>query len=146
MTNDNSAHRVLVVEDECLIALHLREALSDMGLKPHVFTEGKPALAAIDCTTYSAAVLDLGLPDISGDHIVSALLERDPKFRIVLTTGQDRHEVEQRYLGATRVRVLSKPFDAQMLEEELATLGVVQRPMPVNQIFARDFSEALMIA
>ncbi len=125
---NETAPSVLVVEDEGLVALLLREVMTDLGLKPHVFTEGSPALASIGSAHYSAAVLDLGLPDIDGHEIVAALLERDPDFRIVVTTGQDQQEVEERFPKTARVRVLSKPFDIGMLEDELAKLGIVPKP------------------
>ncbi len=125
---NESAPSVLVVEDEGLVALLLREVMTDLGLKPHVFTEGAPALATIGSTNYSAAVLDLGLPDIDGQEIVQALLERDPQFRIVVTTGQDQQEVEERFPKSARVRVLCKPFDIGMLEDELAKLDILPKP------------------
>ena len=125
---NETAPSVLVVEDEGLVAILLREVMTDLGLKPHVFTEGRPALATLGSTKYSAAVLDLGLPDIDGQEIVQALLARDPQFPIVVTTGQDQQEVEDRFPKAARVRVLCKPFDIGMLEDELAKLNVVARP------------------
>lgn len=121
-----SSPAVLVVEDEVVVAIHLRECLSDLGVNAHVFTEGVPALQAAAYTQYRAAVLDLGLPDIAGQQIVTALLERDPNFPILLTTGQDFHETQRQFARASRVRVLSKPYDAAMLEIELVKLGVVQ--------------------
>ena len=137
---------VLVVEDEVVVAMYLRECLSDMGLKAHVFTEGKPALQALATDSYAAAVLDLGLPDISGDEIVKCLLARDPTFRIILTTGQHVEEVEKRFAGALRVRVLSKPYDAPALEAELEKLGVLQaQPQRAVPMF-ETFSDVLMIA
>lgn len=137
---------VLVVEDEAVVAMYLRECLSDLGLRPEVFTEGKPALHALASSSYTAAVLDLGLPDICGDEIVKCLLDRDPNFPILLTTGQHMDEVEKRFSGAHRVRVLSKPYDAPVLEAELEKLGVLQpRPRHATPMFER-FADVLMTA
>lgn len=149
---NETAPSVLVVEDEGLVAFLLREVMTDLGLRPHVFTEGKPALATIGTTKYSAAVLDLGLPDIDGHEIVRALLEKDPQFRIVVTTGQDQEEVEKRFSNAARLRVLCKPFDIGMLEDELAKLGIVGKPQHATPRFIEEpitehlFEEARMIA
>lgn len=127
--------------------MHLKVCLSDLGLIPHVFTEGKPALEAIQAQDFGAAVLDLRLPDIAGEEIVHELLQRDPKFRILVTTGQDVHEVQRRFAAASRVRVLSKPYDGPMIEEELMKLGVLQRiPRPVTRIFRPELEDVLMIA
>ena len=146
MMRTKTLSTVLVVEDETVVAMYLSECLLELGLEPDVFTEGKPALQALASSSYSAAVLDLGLPDICGDDIVKALLERDPKFRIVLTTGQDVQEVEKRFAGAPRVRILSKPYDAPALEAELEKLGVLQvQPLRAVPIF-EQFADVLLPA
>lgn len=147
---NETAPSVLVVEDEGLIAILLKEVLADLGLEPNVFTEGEPAIASLRATPYSAAILDLGLPDIDGNKIVNELLARDPMFRIVLTTGRDPQEVEERYAAAPRVRVLSKPFDIGMLEDELAQLDIVKPvrrpPLKVTKDNLSDFVDVRMIA
>lgn len=143
---NETASSVLVVEDEGLVALLLREVMTDLGLRPHVFTEGKPALATIGTTKYSAAVLDLGLPDIDGHEIVRALLEQDPHFPIVVTTGQDQQEVEDRFTHAARVRVLCKPFDIGMLEEELAKLEIIGKPFHAPHFIEERFAGERLIA
>lgn len=125
MRTQSSKPAVLVVEDEGLVALHLKECLGDLGFAADVFTEGEPALRALRWNDYAAAVLDLGLPDMQGDRIVQALLALDPDFRIVLTTGHDINEVTKRFAWATQIRVLGKPYDGAMLEDELAHLGVI---------------------
>nr|MBO2489991.1 hypothetical protein [Gammaproteobacteria bacterium] len=138
---------VLVVEDEGLIALLLREVLTELGLDPHVFMEGKPALESIGGTPYAAAILDLGLPDIDGNQVVEALLARDPAFPIVLTTGQDPQEVAVCFRHASRIRVLCKPFDVAVLERELAALGIVGGPPRSAPDFDdKDFAEAPVFA
>jgi len=152
MASSHSADApILVVEDEGLVALHLKQVLHDLGLHPHVFMEGTPALASIAACPYEAAVLDLGLPDMSGERIVAALRERNPNCRIVLATGLDVQEVDERFGALQGVRVLSKPFDADMLHSELAALGIVARPEPLPRRvpfgrFEEGFSDALLIA
>lgn len=137
---------ILVVEDEVVVALHLRECLSDLGVNAHVFTEGAPALQAAAYTEYRAAVLDLGLPDISGQQIVAALLERDPNFPILLTTGQDLYETQREFAWAPRVRILGKPYDAAMLEIELVKLGVVQSANRSQASVFEEFAQFLQHA
>lgn len=152
MTSSHSADApILVVEDEALVALHLKQVLHDLGLHPHVFMEGTPALASIAACPYQAAVLDLGLPDMPGERVVAALLERNPSCRIVLATGLDVQEVDERFGAIPGVRVLSKPFDADMLQFELAALGVVAKPEPLPRrlpfrCFDEGFSDALLTA
>jgi DNA-binding response OmpR family regulator len=136
MKTPPSKPTVLVVEDEGLVALHLKECLGDLGFSADVYTEGEPALEALrgNANDYTAAVLDLGLPDMQGDRIVQALLAHDAQFRIVLTTGHDTNEVMKRFAGASRIRVLGKPYDGAMLEHELARLGVVPRAACTPQL------------
>lgn len=120
----NPAQPALVVEDEVLVAVFLEEALRDMGLRSQVFTSGKPALQALASESFAVAVLDVGLPDMAGEEIVNALLERDPMMPIVITSGHDHRQLESRFKHAAQLRVLSKPFDADRLQAELKALGV----------------------
>jgi DNA-binding response OmpR family regulator len=131
-TFSQSSPAVLVVEDEALVAMFVEEALHDLGLGCEVFTRGRPALDAVASRSFIAAVLDMGLPDIAGEEIVAALLQRDPTMPIIITSGHDQVDLELKFKGVRRIRVLSKPFDAEMLCVELKALDVVNAAEPCS--------------
>jgi DNA-binding response OmpR family regulator len=117
---------VLVVEDEYLVSMFVEEALRDFGLPVSVFHCAEPALQALLTQSFCAAVLDVALPDMSGEKIVEALRKRDPTIPILLTTGLTDADLNRRFLDTTNLRVLNKPFDVDMLREELEVLGVLK--------------------
>jgi DNA-binding response OmpR family regulator len=117
---------VLLVEDEFLVSMFVEEALRDFGLPASVFNEGKPALVALTAQPFCAAILDVALPDMSGEKIVEAIRDRFPTMPILLTTGLNDKDLHSRFLGTNHLRVLSKPFDVEMLRTELKLLGVLK--------------------
>jgi DNA-binding response OmpR family regulator len=103
--------RVLVVEDEQLICLFLQECLQSAGYNVQLLCEGKAALEVAGEGSFDAAIIDVGLPDVSGDEIARRLHDRDPSLPIILTSGFDCHPLAEQFGEDRRVRVLAKPFD-----------------------------------
>ena len=60
------AASILIVEDEPAIADTLIYALKSEGYRPHHCTLGRDGLAELRSGTYALAILDIGLPDMSG--------------------------------------------------------------------------------
>lgn len=72
----------------------------------------------------AGAVIDLGLPDRSGEELVSAIRAVRPDLPIVLTTGLADQAVCRRFAADDRLQILSKPFDPRALIDGLRKLGV----------------------
>ena len=68
-----SRQRILVVEDEPAIADTIVYALSTDGFEPQWCANGGAALEAVRAGTFALAVLDIGLPDISGLDVARRL-------------------------------------------------------------------------
>jgi DNA-binding NtrC family response regulator len=115
----------MVIEDEGPIALYLQELLQQNGFEARVFTEGEAALAAAELSSFSAAVVDLGLPDISGEEVVKAFASMYPWLPILVSTGHDVRELQQWLPPAENIRVISKPFDSEAFLENLRQLRPV---------------------
>jgi DNA-binding NtrC family response regulator len=120
-----SNHPVMVLEDEGPIALYLQELLQQHGLEARLFTEGEAALAAAELSRFSAAVVDLGLPDISGEEVVKAFASMYPWLPILVSTGHDVRALQQWLPSATNIRVISKPFDSEDFLESIRQLSLV---------------------
>jgi DNA-binding response OmpR family regulator len=106
---------VLVIEDEELVTMFIKEVLSDLELDVAIFTTGKSALAAVRVHRYAAAIVDLGLPDISGEEVVFSLLDQAPALPIILSSGLDPASISQRFGHLASVRILPKPYDGPQL-------------------------------
>jgi PAS domain S-box-containing protein len=118
--------RILVVEDEDLIQLLLSSQLEDMGFE--VAITGSAAAArsklALLQGQVDAAIVDLGLPDASGDSLVRELRTLYPALPLVISSGYDKATLQSRFANERRIEFLSKPFTAEQLEAAIRDLGV----------------------
>jgi CheY-like chemotaxis protein len=114
-----TGRRLLIVEDELLIALELRSIVEQLGgtvVGPAGSVEG--ALEFLADTTPNAALLDA---DLRGDRVAPvAQACRDRSIPFALVTGYGRLEREEQLLqSAPRVR---KPFDSRDIHRVLAVV------------------------
>jgi DNA-binding NtrC family response regulator len=81
--------RILVVDDEPALRRTLERALGSMGHE--VVSVGDPFLVyeLLDAADYDLVILDIHLPQMSGDTLAIALLRRWPRLagRVLLMTG-----------------------------------------------------------
>ena len=110
--------RILVVEDEALIALMLKETLIGAGhtvVGP--FSNAERAIEALACEQVDAAVLDLVVQEENGVSVPPVLVRRGIPFLIV--TGAPDDAIPQELRGRP---VLSKPFGVQELVAAIEAL------------------------
>jgi len=86
--------RILIVEDESCIADTLVFALSREGHHVHHCESGQHALSAALQTNFELAILDVGLPDMSGFELFVRLRHIIPSVPILFLTARD-HEVDK---------------------------------------------------
>ncbi len=111
-----SGRRVLVVEDEALVAMLVEDALLDAGasvIGPAATVA--EALALLERESPEAAVLDLNLAGETSTPVADALAARGVPF--VVATGYGAEGLPP---GHGSVPVLAKPYDP---DELTATLG-----------------------
>lgn len=116
--------RLLLVEDDARLASAVRQWLGHSGIDVDWIASGREAQAALQRQTYDWIVLDLGLPDISGEAVLSQLRESGCESPVIVITA--RHQVRDRVrlldLGADDFLV--KPVD---LDELAARMRAVRR-------------------
>lgn len=121
----NAAGRpVLIVEDEIVVSFFIRTLFEERGLPVAAATTAAEALALIQTLgpKLGAAIIDVGLPDTSGDQLVAPIRAVLPELPIVIATGFSETEFGRRFQDDARVRVIGKPFDAPLLWSVLGTL------------------------
>jgi DNA-binding LytR/AlgR family response regulator len=114
-----TGYRLLIVEDELLIALELQSIVEQLGgtvVGPAGSVEG--ALKLLSDTTPHAALLDVNLRERHVTPVAQACRDRSVPFALV--TGYGRLELEERLLQAAP-RVY-KPFDSRAIHSVLATM------------------------
>ncbi len=109
--------RVLVVEDEALVAMMIQEFLTEYGHSV-VGPVGRAAeaLMAAKETEYDAAILDINLGDGMAYPVADILSARGVPF--VFVTGYEADTVDDRF---RHVPVLQKPIERQALQRLFAT-------------------------
>lgn len=119
--------RVLVVEDEFLVAMDLEASLRALGcevLGPH--GDLNAALGAARDAALDAALLDVNIGGTPVTPVADALARRDVPF--VFCTGYEADSLPERYAGTLR---LMKPFQSadvrSVLQRCLAGRGSARR-------------------
>jgi two-component system response regulator VanR len=120
--------RVLVVEDEQVLADYVAAGLRRTGMAVDVSYRGGDALERLFEIDYDAVVLDRDLPDVHGDEVCRQVLRGRSRTRILMLTaaGSVRDRVEGLGLGADDY--LAKPFDHSELVARLQALGRRTQP------------------
>ena len=119
------ASRVLLVEDEPLIRMIAVEFLEADG---YIVEEAETAGQALEMLKkvdgYDAAIIDIGLPDLPGDKLASAVRELDEALPIVIASGYDELTLRDRLAGVDHVGFVSKPYHNGQLTNVLTKMGV----------------------
>jgi PAS domain S-box-containing protein len=105
--------RVLLVEDEALVAMMIQETLAEFGYQViGPLTTASEALAAARESHFDAAVLDINLGDGLVYTVAEILGVRGVPF--VFVTGYDPDSVDPRF---SEVPILQKPIERDMLQK-----------------------------
>jgi DNA-binding response OmpR family regulator len=120
--------RVLVVDDEELLADAVAEGLRDESLAVDVAYDGASALERLDVNAYDVLVLDRDLPRVHGDTVCRAVVDRRLDTRVLMLTAAD--DVEDRVAGLALGAddYLAKPFALVELVARVRALGRRSRP------------------
>ncbi|HSY51652.1 MAG TPA: response regulator [Thermoanaerobaculia bacterium] len=116
---DESLKRVLLVEDDELVAAGLAALLEMEGMAVLVIGRGLPVVKAVESFQPEAVILDLTLPDIGGIEVFRRLRGRWPQLPIVFSTGHASSTKLSAELSGDRVELLRKPYE---IDELLAAL------------------------
>jgi CheY-like chemotaxis protein len=117
---------ILVVEDEVLLQMVAVDYLEEAGFRSETAgsaTEAINMLAAINGDV-RAAIIDVGLPDRSGDVLVAEIRAINPLLPIVIASGYADQALRNRFKPDGRVAFLNKPYNADQLRSALASLKV----------------------
>ncbi|PRX06162.1 UNVERIFIED_ORG: DNA-binding response OmpR family regulator [Actinomadura viridilutea] len=116
--------RVLVVEDERLLADTIAEGLREQALAVDVAYDGDAALERASYTEYDVIVLDRDLPTVHGDEVCRELVAQSYGGRILMLTAAG--DVDQRVAGLALGAddYLPKPF---VFDELLARVRALAR-------------------
>lgn len=111
--------RVLLVEDHRPMRESIVGHLQERGFAVDCVCYGHEALAAAATLPLDAVILDLGLPDIDGMHVLSSLRGSHPALPTILLTEGDAVDDRLNGLNAGADDCIAKPFNLLELEARL---------------------------
>ncbi len=133
---------ILIIEDEHALGNALAMAVIRLGHRPANAASGTSALDRLSHAKFDAIVLDIGLPDLSGVDVLTALRKSGDETPVVVITAHAAldHAIASQKLGIADY--LIKPIDLRRFEEVIASLvsrGVLKRvessaSPPVNSL------------
>jgi two-component system, OmpR family, response regulator VanR len=128
--------RVLIVEDEPLMAEAIRDGLRLDAIAADIAGDGNTGLELLATDAYDIAVLDRDIPGPSGDEIARRIVASGSGMPILMLTAADRLDDKATGFGLGADDYLTKPFELQELVLRLRALDrrrAHHRP-PVRQI------------
>jgi len=132
--------RVLIVEDEHVLARNCQEKLQAHGFEAKVAHDGKEALATNAKFCPDVIILDLRLPDADGLDLLPKLKAESPSTNVVVVTAHGNERTAVKAMKAGAHDYLTKPVD---LEELRLIVGraVEQQQVTDNLSFLRNQEE-----
>jgi two-component system, OmpR family, response regulator QseB len=116
--------RVLVVEDDRMIAKGLHTALKQDGYAVDGVSDGRSAAEALRSSRFDVVLLDLGLPERDGLEVLRELRSRGDATPVIIVTARDDVHNRIQGLDAGADDYIVKPFD---LDEVAARMRSVLR-------------------
>lgn len=110
---------VLLAEDEFLIRAVMVDALSAVGLDCIEASTGQQALDVVTGgAPLSVIIVDIGLPDMSGEKVIEAAIQHRPDVPIIRCSGSTAPSA----LASPKIHVFPKPYSASDLSRFVASL------------------------
>lgn len=116
--------KILVVEDDDLIATGLHLALSRLGHAVDRSSNGMDAQQLLSDQTYHLAILDLGLPGKEGLDVLRDVRKVNSAISVLILSARDDIKSRVKGLDLGADDYLIKPFE---LDELLARVRVIER-------------------
>jgi len=116
----------LIVEDDFNAADALAQTLVRAGCDVGIAHNAEDALSVMD-SAFEGAIVDLHLPDISGDDLLIMLRKRFSGKILGIVTGEEPERIEQVAEKCNADFWMSKPIDTQALLTEISNKLEVTR-------------------
>lgn len=116
--------RLLVIEDDTTLRESLAAKLEDAGFAVEQAADGKEGLYFAQEYPIDLAIIDLGLPEMSGLDIIREVRRQGKSYPILILTARDRWEDKVDGLDAGADDYVVKPFQ---FEEVIARVNALVR-------------------
>ena len=114
--------KLLLVEDDKALVKQLVTKLVNLGYRVDHSPDGEDGLYRITEFAYDLAIVDLGLPKLSGIDVVQQARSADLETPILILTARSRWQDKVQGLNAGADDYLVKPFQFEELEARIKAM------------------------
>lgn len=107
--------RILVIEDDKSLQEYIKEFLVESGYSVDITSDGIVALKRIEQFQPDLVLLDLGLPNITGETVCADIRKHYPQLPIIILTGKDSTSDIVHGLNLGADDYITKPFETSVL-------------------------------
>lgn len=132
--------RILLVEDDVMVAAGIREGLEKAGHSVDHSVAAEPVESAMELTHYDLAIVDIGLPGMSGHEFIRRIRARGVKVPVLILTARDG--VDDRVIGLDigADDYMVKPFHLSELQARVRALIRRSRSVASSELTAGPLS------
>ncbi len=126
--------RVIIVEDEKVFGNNLKQLLEHRGLAVDLLSDSEKAFSRMLLyrMDYDLAIVDLGMPRMSGAELTQKIRAKDVSMPIIILTGNDDTENKVTLLNSGADDYIVKPFAINELMARINSLlrrPAIQKPI-----------------
>src|SRR5471030_2881880 len=114
--------RILIVEDDAVLASALTRALNQAAYTVDIVDNGESANEALKGHTYDLVILDIALPKLDGLTVLRRLRDRQVHVPVLILTARDTLEDRVVGLDSGADDYMTKPFDLPEFEARVRAL------------------------
>ncbi len=120
---------ILIVEDETELQAYLKESLEENGFHIQTASDGIKALNMISISQPDLVLLDLGLPNMSGESVCLEIRKKYPELKVIILSARNDTADIVKGLNLGADDYVTKPFT---LEELMARIKARLRATSSN--------------
>ena len=111
--------KVLIVDDDRAFTEVVKLYLERTGYVVTVLNDAENVIETIKRDSFHIMVLDLKMPDQSGEELLEMIRKHDPHICVIVATGFPSVESALRTMKQNAFDYMQKPFDIKTLEETI---------------------------
>lgn len=116
---------ILLIDDEAAVLRFEKATLEAAGLDRLLLCEdGRQALDLIESHNVGVVLLDVNMPEMSGEEVLADILERCPHVAVIMVSGQRDLACAVRCMKLGAVDYLEKPISATRLVEAVRSANL----------------------
>ena len=111
------AKRILIVDDDELVLMAMKELLKSQNYEVFTFSRGSEALKKLDQESFDLMILDIVMPEMDGFELCRKIREKENglKTPILFLSAKNQEEDQKRGMEVGATLFLSKPINPQRL-------------------------------